>query len=200
MPVHATTVVRRLKNGWSLEAALNTPALNQPADLRGRKFGSLVAVDQAGHRDIKPGVRHVLWLCRCDCGRVTKVTANNLRNASTKTCGCRLDRLKREGLTHGHVRGGRATKTYESWVAMLGRCYNPNGPKYRYYGGRGISVCEQWRNSFEVFLRDMGERPKALTLDRIDPCGNYEPANCRWATRREQNLNTRRSIAKRAAK
>jgi hypothetical protein len=90
--------------------------------------------------------------------------------------------------THGHSKsnGGRPTPTYESWVAMHTRCTNPKHPKFRLYGGRGITVCERWA-SFEAFLADMGERPKGTTLDRIDNDRGYERGNCRWATDSEQN-------------
>lgn len=95
-------------------------------------------------------------------------------------------------VTHGHARSRKNTPTYRSWVAMRERCGNENAPNYARYGGRGIRVCERWE-SFENFLADMGERADGMTLDRIDNSGNYEPGNVRWATRVEQQRNTRRS-------
>ena len=80
---------------------------------------------------------------------------------------------------------------YSTWSNMKGRCYNPNRPVYKYYGGRGIKVCDRWKNSFKLFLKDMGERPEGCTLDRINNDGNYEPTNCKWSTTVEQNKNRR---------
>jgi len=100
------------------------------------------------------------------------------------------DQRKSEA-THGNTRGGKETRTYRSWRSMMKRCYNKNTKDFSNYGGRGITVCERWRNSFESFLSDMGERPESKTLDRIDVNGNYEPSNCRWATHVEQSYNKR---------
>ena len=94
-------------------------------------------------------------------------------------------------LRHGHYRGRKATATYRSWVAMIGRCYRPNDVKYATYGAVGVTVCDRWRD-FRNFLADMGERPAGKTLDRLDNGKGYGPNNCRWATKLQQSKNSRR--------
>lgn len=119
-------------------------------------------------------------LCECDCG-VQKIIANpKLVSKHTKSCGCI------RGINQKH--GYRWTKTYAVWSNMKQRCTNPTRVDYKYYGGKGITICTRWKD-FSNFILDMGEVPNGLTLDRINPNGNYEPNNCRWATWAVQNQN-----------
>jgi len=104
-----------------------------------------------------------------------------------------IDSRGRERTTHGHARAGQKSATYNTWIAMTARCYNPNIPDFQKYGARGITVCNRWRHSFENFLADMGERPAGRTIDRINNNRGYTPSNCRWATKSEQCRNTRQT-------
>ena len=164
-------------------------------DLKDKKFGRLVVL----HR-LRTNIRGVgVWLCRCDCGVEKEFTVDNLTNKQhwTKSCGClRKERMQQMGRKSGincpsYKHGMRYSPEYYVWNAMRQRCSNPKDSNFSNYGGRGISICKQW-NSFENFYADMGARPSSkYSLDRINVYGNYEPANCRWATFSEQMSNRR---------
>lgn len=153
----------------------------------GTRFGELVTIS-----DVWSGGAGVgrLVKVRCDCGNESTVRCSNLKvqpsRSPTTTCGDR-DRHPRSGR---HFRSG--TPEYIAWQAMIQRCTNPNSPHWIDYGGRGIEVCDEWRD-FDRFFADMGERPDERVLDRIDNDGDYEADNCRWATISESMINRRRS-------
>ena len=134
-------------------------------------------------------------MCRCDCGIEKAVNYSNLRRGLTKSCGCLWIEIARSQSTHGETRGHRVSPEYTAWAGMKDRCFRVTSPKFGDYGGRGITVCDRWRDSYEDFLADMGRRPSSKhSLDRIDVNGNYEPNNVRWATDHEQSRNKRNNV------
>lgn len=152
-------------------------------DLTNQRFGRLVAIKYIGSRNTNG-----MWLCQCDCGKQTVVYTLNIRKGRTKSCGC-FRKISRR--IHGESSGKNRTRTYNIWANMMDRCeWGGNKRSWILYGARGIKVCRRWHN-YQNFLMDMGSAPENLTLDRKNNDGNYEPRNCQWATRKEQNLNRR---------
>ena len=157
--------------------------MNALIDITGQRFGRLVV---SGRAPTRKNVTY--WHCNCDCGNNSIVASSHLLTSTIKSCGCFRATLK---LKHGHNKKGKTTKIYWIWQGMKARCSDLKQENYRYYGARGITVCERWINSFENFLTDMGERPKGLTLERKDNDKGYSPDNCIWTSPREQRMNQR---------
>lgn len=156
-------------------------------DLNGQILGRLTVLHE-GARD-KHG--RSTWHCRCTCGTERRISIASLMRG-TKSCGC----LQKEATSRMSKKHGlTSTPEYRTWDHIKTRCLNPNFNDYHNYGGRGITICDRWLNSFENFLADMGERPTPKhSIERNDTNGNYEPSNCSWATHKEQCNNQRRTI------
>lgn len=160
-------------------------------NLTGLRFERLTVIHY--HNTVKGFAK---WLCQCDCGNTTIVAAANLVSGNTKSCGCyNRDIATKQETTHGHTRNGKnggVSPEYRAWCGMKQRCLNTQNARYSDWGGRGITICEEWCNSFEAFLAHIGPKPSSkCSLDRINNDGNYEPGNVRWANGHMQRINRR---------
>lgn len=152
-------------------------------DITGKTFGILKVHAYAG---ILKGKSY--WSCKCECGRVILVENSNLKSGHNTNCGCIARDAKLKRSQHGKSK----TREYRIWAAVKRRCYNHNTIRYKDYGGRGITMCDEWRDSFRNFINDMGPCPdENSSIDRIDVNKGYVPTNCRWATMKTQGVNRR---------
>lgn len=157
------------------------------------QFGSLTVLGEEDGEYVPGNGAPRLLRCQCACGTIKLFPFGNVKRGLSKSCGCeRGDRVRAIKITHGDNIRGRVAPEYRSWSHSIGRCENPTDKSFSAYGGRGISVCKRWRDSYEAFLEDMGRRPSPRhSLDRIEVDGNYEPGNCRWAVKEVQDRNKR---------
>lgn len=155
--------------------------------LIGKRFGSLIVLSES-HRD-----NGVYWNCECDCGGNIKTKTSRLKEGHATSCGCLLTKNRQEFKEKNFKHGKGDHKLLTVWMDIRRRCNNPERFDYYLYGGRGIKICERWNKSFSNFLKDMGECPPGLTIERINTNKGYYKDNCKWATRAEQNRNSRKS-------
>lgn len=157
-------------------------------DLSGKRFGRLTVSNRVKSK--RYGITR--WFCLCDCGGTKETDAGNLRSGDTKSCGCLEKEAKQQNTrTHGLTSGKKHHPLYRKWASIKERCTNPNYKFWDRYGGRGITLCDEWINNPKAFYEFMGEKPfEKAEIDRIDNDGNYEPSNVRWSNRKENCRNT----------
>lgn len=173
-------------------------------DITGQRFGRLLVIRKLAPR--KGGGSD--WACACDCGKLCAVIGSNLRKGQTRSCGCLatewsqfmgsnpefVAKRAEKMVVHGHKRGRKVSREYKTWLQMKRRCYDPKCKDFVRYGARGIKVCDEWNESFEAFFAYMGPRPAGdYSIDRLRSLEDYKPGNCRWATRRQQCSENKRS-------
>jgi hypothetical protein len=164
--------------------------MSKRIEMLGKKFGKLTVIEESSQRKGNA----ICWVCRCDCGNITKpLNGTLLRSGQVKSCGCLvIEGNKARNTKHGC----RKTRLYSIWANMKRRCYGVHASGYERYGGRGITVCKEWKNDFQAFYDWAMSHgySDGLTIDRIDVNGNYEPSNCRWETLQNQQRNRRNTI------
>jgi hypothetical protein len=162
---------------------------------QGKRYGALTALSQVWLTTAN-GPRRSMWKCVCDCGALSTVASANLKNGHTKSCGClKIAATIRAKTTHGATKGRARLPEYKVWTDIKSRCLNPRRHSYACYGGRGITICDEWRSDFAAFFAHMGPRPSAHhQIDRIDNDRGYEPGNCRWVTKAANVRNRRGSV------
>ena len=158
-------------------------------NLIGQQFGKLVVIRKTDNKIFPSGQTKIQYVCKCECGNECVVLACNLSNGNTRSCGC----YKLEHQTNHNLWG---SKIYKTWDNMRNRCLNPNATGFKNWGGRGITIFDEWKNDFKAFYNYVSQLPHfgeaGRSLDRINNDGNYEPGNLRWATKYEQNHNRRK--------
>ena len=161
--------------------------------ISGQKFNRLTIIEEVEPTFNYLGKMERRFNFKCECGNIKEIRLHDVKQGVTKSCGCLNMENKKNKIKHSHTINKIATSEYDAWSNMKQRCNNLNNCSFKYYGGRGIKVCDRWLRSFKNFIDDMGRKPgPEYSLDRINNDGNYEPINCKWSTLSEQNKNKRR--------